>query len=427
MPELFSALIVDIICLVFTLMIMRDRLAFSHPFFMYIFFHIVVVTVRGWQLYNGAPSLYSGLNQFQAITEVEIYKAIFMAVVALIVFALASWMGRYSLLSPPPKELINVQMKTMNPIYTNYVCYICLPIGLVLFIFVQGGYLHLLPNSSYFTSFAQWTVCCLLMLIFVHGFKRIYVIPTIIYLTIVAMQGYHRTQLILPIIFLTCLYLSNQKKKWPPVSFLVLAIIGFAIFPQLKHIGKHLKNDNYEQALIQLVAPFTGNKDDKNDKESNALNFLDQYAGALSLRDQADKYYYGSTYLSLVTLPIPRVLWPNKPGLADHIIETSTFSRQYSTEGRIITYIGESYFNFGYYGLLIIPGLLAFLLSRWYHRVLTYPAKSLSLCLWLVVFSSLIQVFRDGLASLITFTIMINTPLFFVALLSFTKRKLKGK
>ena len=420
MPELLTILVIDVICIILCISMMYARLAFYHPFSMYLFFHLVVITIRGWQLYYGAPPLYSDFSQFQTVTANEIYRAVVFADISLVFFTIASWLGHYSLVPTTSRTPILNDKRQMSIKFTHYTCYVCLPVGILFFIIVQGGFLHLLPKSSYFTSFAQWTICCLLMLTFLHGFKRLYVIPIIIYLLIVALQGYHRTQLILPMIFLTCFYLYKTNRKWPPAMLLVVGLIGFAIFPQLKYIGKSFQEGDYQQALAHLMAPLNGQKESRN---SSSLNFLDQFAGALTLRDQTDKYYYGSTYFSIVTLPIPRVIWPEKPGLADHIIETSTYSRQYSTEVRIITYIGESYFNFGYIGLILLPVCIGFLLSRWFHRVLTYHDKSLSLCLWLVVFSSLIQVFRDGLTSLITFTIMINTPLFFVAFMTYINRK----
>jgi oligosaccharide repeat unit polymerase len=143
--------------------------------------------------------------------------------------------------------------------------------------------------------------------------------------------------------------------------------------------------------------------------------------------DNKGQHYLGSSYLAMFTLPIPRLFWPGKPGLGDHIIEVSTVNRPYDREGRIITYIGESYFNFGYFGIFIVPSLLGFILSRWFNKIIKYNHNSLAICLWLFVYSSLIQVFRDGLSSLITFTIMINTPIFFVAMLTLANKKLKGR
>ncbi|MEW6989877.1 O-antigen polysaccharide polymerase Wzy [Colwelliaceae bacterium 6441] len=363
--------------------------------------------------------MYAENYSFENIKEHEFIRAIWMADIALLFFSLFSWLGQFTFF---PKSKLQRKMSyyKMEVNTVNMVCMVCLPIGLILFSLIKLGFP--LPDTSYFGAFGQWLICCILILIFTKGFKTPLVISAGFYLTIVAVQGYHRTQLILPIIFLIGLDLIRRQKKWPNKYIIIFAIMGSMIFPQLKHIGWAVSDGEYGRALTLLITPFSEPPQEKREvTEKNptgikvsSIQFLDQYAGSLTMLDNKEKHYYGSTYLAMVTLPIPRLLWPGKPGLGDHTIEVSTHTRQYDVEGRIITYIGESYFNFGYYGIFIVPSILAFWLSRWFHKLRHYKNDSLSLCLWLIVYSSLIQVFRDGLSSFVTFTIMINTPIFFI-------------
>ena len=53
--------------------------------------------------------------------------------------------------------------------------------------------------------------------------------------------------------------------------------------------------------------------------ENDDQQFLDQFASALTLIDDAGRFYYGGTYLPLITLPIPKQWWPEKPGPADYM------------------------------------------------------------------------------------------------------------
>ena len=133
--------------------------------------------------------------------------------------------------------------------------------------------------------------------------------------------------------------------------------------------------------------------------------------------DEAGKFYFGSTYLAIVTLPVPRAIWPDKPGLADHLQEISTSGRNYAQQGRILTYLGESYLNFGYAGLFLIPALLGYLLTAYCVSANAGPLQRLPRYVYLVVFMVLIQTFRDGLLSILVFTVVHNMPMLFTVIL----------
>jgi hypothetical protein len=148
-------------------------------------------------------------------------------------------------------------------------------------------------------------------------------------------------------------------------------------------------------------------------------DFLDQFAAGLSLTDSNERKFWGSSYLAIVTLPIPRAWWPNKPGLADHLQEISTSGRRFDIEGRILTYLGEAYLNFGYAGMVLMPALLGYLLTVFCLKATTGPMLRLGRYLYLVFFMALIQTFRDGLLSLFVFTIVHNMPMLFTWILHY--------
>ena len=145
--------------------------------------------------------------------------------------------------------------------------------------------------------------------------------------------------------------------------------------------------------------------------------FLDQYAGSLTLADFNDRKFWGSTYLAIITLPIPRAWWPNKPGLADHVQEISTSGRRYDVEGRITTYLGESYLNFGYAGFFFIPALMGYVFTAYFLQSATGPMQRLSRYVYLVIFMALVQTFRDGVLSIFVFTVVHNMPMLFTWIL----------
>ena len=155
--------------------------------------------------------------------------------------------------------------------------------------------------------------------------------------------------------------------------------------------------------------------------------FLDQFACALSLMDDAGHYYYGSTYLALLTLPVPHQWWPDKPGLADYLQDISKPWRPMGALGMIVTFLGESYVNFGYLGIVMIPMLLAYGLARVYFRAYRSNYYTVIRLCYLLIACNLIQVYRDGLTSIIVFTWVNMMPLMIIVLLHYILPRRKKK
>ena len=90
-----------------------------------------------------------------------------------------------------------------------------------------------------------------------------------------------------------------------------------------------------------------------------------------------------------------------------------------------MTYIGESYANFRYSGIVLIPFLLGFGLSYWCLVATTGPWLRLNRYIYIMGFMAFIQLYRDGLLSLPLFSFIHNMPaLFILAAHLFAGRKL---
>jgi hypothetical protein len=222
--------------------------------------------------------------------------------------------------------------------------------------------------------------------------------------------------LILPLLYFTAVYLQTQRRRWPPLVILLCALIVGLIFPRLKYIGRAIENGDTGEAISLVKESFIKDPKSTNEVEISE-DFLDQFAGALSLADTNDRKFWGSTYLAIVTLPVPRAWWPNKPGLADHLQEISTSGRRYDVEGRIVTYLGESYLNFGYAGMLLIPAFLGYVLTAFCLHATSGPMLRLGRYVYLVSFMAMVQMFRDGLLSIFVFTVVHNMPMLFTIIL----------
>jgi hypothetical protein len=414
--SLIPYFLLDLGVVLAVVVLMFRRMAFWHPLTAYLLFHLYSFTYRLFQIIGGAPLMYTGQANAEAITPEEIIRAILWADAALLLFVAASWWAHkvFEAKSDQP-----VERRVLNLNIAKAVGLLCLPLGAYFFYTVKTtGFVASIDSAAtgYIQVMSMWPIGVLGLLIFAFGFRWHLLALTAFFLGAVALQGYHRFMLILPLLYFAALYLQSQRRRWPNILIIIAALFVGMVFPRLKYIGQALQYGDTQEAMNQFSQAFV--KDKQSYAESFATeDFLDQFAGGLSLIDDNDRKFWGSTYLAILTLPIPRAWWPNKPGLADHMHEISTSGRQYNIEGRIFTYLGESYINFGYAGLILIPAMVGYILTALCLHATAGPMLRLGRYLYLVFFMALVQTFRDGLLSIFVFTIVHNMPMLFTWIL----------
>jgi hypothetical protein len=235
-----------------------------------------------------------------------------------------------------------------------------------------------------------------------------------VYLFLMSIQGFHRFRAIIALILLLQIYLDRRQKKWPPVYIMAVIIAAMLFFYPMKTIGRM----SQEGATVSEISESsTEILRDVAAGQNGDQTVLDQFASSLTLIDRAGKLYYGTTYLTLLTSPIPRQWWPDKPGLADYMKDFSMPSRPMGEMGMIMTFIGEFYINFGYLGVVVISFLTAYWLARIYFRAYRSSYYSVIRFGYLLVACNLIQIYRDGLMSLFIFTVVNMMPLSLIVFL----------
>jgi hypothetical protein len=414
LDSLLLFLLLDIIVVTTVVVLMFQRMAFWHPLTAYLLFHLYSFTYRAFKIYAGAPLMYEGQANAEAITIDEINRALLWADVGLIVFVLASLWAHLNFEAKAERPTVR---RVMNPNIARTIGILCLPIGAYFLYGLKSATLTLSADNAsagYVQVAAMWPIGAIGLLVFAFGFRWYLIGLIAFFLGVVALQGYHRFMLILPLLFFAAYYLQTVRRRWPTWPIIVGAILVALIFPRLKYIGQAIQYGDTTEAVAQFTQSFDFTS--KNKELGPSEDFLDQYAGSLSLADTNDRKFKGSTYLAIVTLPIPRAWWPNKPGLADHIQEISTSGRNYAVEGRITTYLGESYLNFGYAGFFLIPAFMGYVLTAYCLHAATGPMQRLSRYIYLVAFMALVQTFRDGLLSIFVFTVVHNMPMLFATI-----------
>jgi len=416
LDSLIPYFLFDLAVVIAVIVMMFRRMAFWHPLTAYLLFHIYSFTYRLFQIVGGSPLMYAGQANAEVITPEEISRAMLWADAGLFLFAAASWWAHTVFEAKSGKP---IERRVLNLNIAKFIGLLCLPPGAYFFYTAKTSGITLDAASAaagYIQVISMWPIGVIGLLVFAFGFRWHLLALAAFFLGAVALQGYHRFMLVLPLLYFAALYLQTRRRRWPTIPVLIAAFFVGLIFPRLKYIGQALQYGDTEEAVAQFRQAFV--KDKQSYAEFTATeDFLDQFAGGLSLTDSNERKFWGSTYLAIITLPVPRAWWPGKPGLADHLQEISTSGRRYDVEGRIITYLGEVYLNFGHAGLILIPVLLGYLLTAACLRATSGPMQRLGRYLYLVFFMALVQTFRDGVLSIFVFTVVHNMPMLFTWIL----------
>jgi len=431
MNEYALPLFIDVstVVLCVGLLLRVGDLRLSHPAVPYSVFHIHTVTIRLIGLLNGAPTLYTYASQsFAPIRPDEIARA---ALYADIAFWLATfvWIGINLTRRPRVRENpIMLDGRLLRPILIVAFCVGV--VGIRLAARVPGVEVYewdpsnAWSTSSYVYILPSWMGLAVLGHIYFYGFRRWTFVLLAIYLILMALQGGMRFRFIIGFLLAVQIWVEHRNRRWPSRGLLLgLVVVALLFFP-MKTVGGLIQNgaslDEVSETVSNSVADLT-------EGAAGDQMFLDEYASGLTLMDLQGKKYMGSIYLPILTLPIPRFLWPDKPGLSDYMADISTRQRPMASSGMIVTYLGESYANFGLAGIFLVPPLLALFLGLFYRVAYEAPRESVIHFSYILLAVNLIQNFRDGLLSIIVFRFVNMMPLMIIILLHLGAATIRGR
>jgi hypothetical protein len=426
--SLFLASILDTFVLVTCAVVLYKyaRLTSAHPGFIYLIFHGMFFTARMYAVMGGSPTLFTAWPGALPVSEQEIAWAGVLADVGLISMTVALVLcsqndrrrtARSFATADGPGAVLSERV-------IQLVSAVAFPIGIVaLLAFGIVPHVEKLNvdigewNKSSWTMVTQfWPGLVLLALIYVYGFRRILMVPMGIFLAVMSIQGYNRFRVLLPVIFLLITWQTRTGSKWPRkwmvVSFACLAMLSFP----MKQIGTMVRQGEPPSDVVSVASDrfsdvLRGRSDDQ--------KFMDMFASTLWLVDESGHHFYGTMYYPLLFMPVPRQLWPDKPGLASYWEEISSPARPLDRAGMEPTMLGEAYANFGLIGIVTVPFIVGYWLGKFYFVAMRKSYFSVYRFMYVTVACCLVQVFRDGLFSAVVFPVVNMMPLVSIAAFSY--------
>jgi len=420
MDDYGQALAIDVatVLLCVGLLFRFGDLRLSHPATPYVVFHVHTVTSRLLGLMNGAQALYANSPfDFDPVLPDEITRAALYADIAFWAVTAVWIVVKGPPRTDPDERSLMLEERLLRPVL--FVTFILGAIGLRLAAKLPGVDFYdwdpssAWTSSSYLIILPSWFGLAVLGYIYMYGFRRWASILLAVYLVLMALQGGMRFRFIIGLLLTVQIWVEQRDRRWPSRALLIgLAAAGVLFFP-MKDIG-HLVQ--FGGTIEEVEDTMTDSMTEVSEGTAGDQMFLDEYASGLTLLDLQGKKYWGSIYLPLVTLPIPRAFWPDKPVLAGFLSDISAKTRPMAISGMIVTYLGEAYANFGLAGIFIVPPVLALFLALFYRYAYRAPRNSVIRFSYILLSVNLIQVYRDGLVSIVVFTFVNMMPLMIVVL-----------
>ena len=418
-PSLYQVVLLDICVWLASLaaLLRFANLSITHPATPYLAFHGCLESARAIAILNGAATVFSWPGA-SPVRHQEIVRAVMLADVALIAMTCA-WIIAADRTSPLRREKTIPGRLRLDIIHA--VAWVVIPVGcaaMLLWSKLPGvpnyGSAGEWATSSWIVIAQTWAGLGVLALIYCYGFRPLLLVSLAVYFSVMIYQGEYRFRLLIAVILLLQIYVDRERRNWPKISVAAILVFCALLFFPLKDVGRQLQGgqtaDQIWQSMRHSISDvFRGNHPDE--------MILDEFAAALTLADQHGKLYWGSTYLGLVTVAVPRQWWPEKPGLADFEKDISTPERPFAACGMVVTMLGEFYLNFSYVGVVLLSFLVAYLMGRWYRWTYQHSYFTVARFTYLIVACSLIQIYRDGLISLFVFTVINMMPLSAIAVL----------
>jgi oligosaccharide repeat unit polymerase len=413
-----------LVFVIFMYLYSKKEISFLNPSFLFLIFHFFFVSVRAFQILLLDAKIIANYWYSEYITIDEIGNAFIASDLTLLGFILGFNLLKNKFVQKgkrKTKEFKNYEENSPKKINTFITIAAFLGIfGTVSFTLLPGQTQNIGETESniFITLLTNLGVISALLLIYVRGFKKIYLIYLFIILAIFSIQGYHRYRVVLPLLFLMGYYLKLNNLKLPPLKYIFVGFIVFVFSFPLKQIGRSIQQN--EQ--IDLVEVGVNSFNNIVEGESSDLSFLEQSAAMIGSIDKKQKFFYGETYLPILFFWVPRAFWSSKPKLNQWQFEISSPGRDYGEFGQISLLSGESYANFRYLGAFLIPFFVGRIYSKVYYLYKDINIKHRGFLLLLLLNMILFQVWRDGIISLIIFPLINYLP---IVLLILIKKPLK--
>ncbi|MDC7786713.1 hypothetical protein PQJ75_08260 [Rhodoplanes sp. TEM] len=412
---LFTLAVWAALCLLFV----NSRCAsIFHPIAYYLAFHGLVFVVRPFfQHYLELNSVYA-LYRFWPDPEVK-HVTLLIANLGLASFFLgAMWTGNLPMRFPTAEQqdaqdrrgpLLIVTLLLVSPLILMSMRY-ALSIN-----FGEYDLRNMVRDASTFrtlyTDTSAYIADANLMLgalgvaiAWAYRFRPVALLPFVAFVALRLTIGWMRHSFVLMTIALALLFLFDRRRRWPAPWMVAVGLAGAVMFSALSEhrslVAEWITGEVTRARVVTERAHFFDGLDFAN------LEFVEYIVTIVP--GQTKTFNYFSNSLEVLTAPIPRALWPEKP--TGSPISFYNINNYGYPIGITFTVVGEGWQSLGYAGVVVWCLLGGLLWGGAYRLFVANVTSTFATLYYLLVLPVSLMWFRDGV--LIT---LVQFPLSFVA------------
>ena len=206
--------------------------------------------------------------------------------------------------------------------------------------------------------------------------------------------------------FLINYYLNFNKFSYKRLLVLFSVVVLFFSFMTSIRGGSGFDlKDAVQDSFFSVLDPLVANNGGiDTSKTAHIMNYVDKH----------NDFKYGSGYLFIFSSFIPRAIWPNKPVNIDTEVGMKVYNAtSYGTGAVPPGLIAESYWNFGYLGILIIPFIVGIFTRRIHNYFKIINNDNNKILLYVVCFIGIpYSCFGSSITSALIGLIYLLVPLY---------------
>jgi len=219
------------------------------------------------------------------------------------------------------------------------------------------------------------------------GSLYFFTVTTIISLALLLSTG-ERLRILEMILGMIVVYHYNIKRlslsKGAIIGVIVITILTAMLFYRRYYVSGSIGDEGLDFELM----------------DSLLRNFLmfDGFVAVIERVPSEMDYSYGAGYFFAILGFIPRVIWPDKPAWGKEVFTQTVFG----VDDSVFTYglVGEFWWNFGAYGVVVGGLLYGFLLGLLYKYVIRNSQDPMKVIMYFLLMSSLVlRGFKGGMES----------------------------
>lgn len=376
----------------------RGQLTFFHPSAVYLGFHVVVFCIRPTLVHFfgfGGVFDYMGIRPAEGDMRLALHASSAGLVVLVAGFTVATRN------TPRLKLKRRIKLTPENRRAFFLTAAVFVPLG-IYSIIAKGhsagtfdGAWVMANSTGYIHDLHQVFIPITILLILVARWQWWGYLPFLAYVFYRASQGQTRWTIVMSLFLITLVWLWSHRRRVPPAWFLALLPVLLVLWADFNHdSGRILRYFDRSTNEPHLVPPddsptFQERWDTADFAGFDSLTYIVRV-----VPDHSGTYTYGTQYLELLTAPVPRVLWGDKPkGPPIEFFDLNDFG---NFRGLTPSLVGDGWMSFGWLGVCMTLGAVGVFLGIGFAAFVRNQEIAHRAFAFLICNAVIIQLFRDG-------------------------------